>query len=385
MTRWQRCNLTVWSLGLLVLLPLAIVFADDFAPRGPAAPDAAPVETPVDKAISPAGNQFEPAKIIAIVGDEHILMGDILPNVNQALEPYEGKVPPSELEKQREMLIKRLLIGSIENKLVYLDFLRLVPADKVPEIHKNIHKKFDTERVPDLLEKTKLNSSVELDSKLRGYGSSLAKSRRLFTEQVLAHSMVGRNIKIDPEVTHEEMVAHYREHKADYEVPAKVRWEELMADFSKFPSRADTPSRDQAFAAVAAMGNEVLRGAKFDAVAKRGSHGFTSEQGGYHDWTTKGSLRSKVLDEAIFTLPEGRLSQILEDDLGVYIVRVIERRAAGHIPFLEAQVEIKQDIIKKKQDKDRQVYLEKLRKRTPVWTIYDVEGTPLYDPTKNPE
>lgn len=380
LARWQRTFLTLWPLVFLALLPVAWVCADDFAPSSePARDSERAAQQP------PAESQFEPAKIIAIVGDEHILAGDIIPNVNQALEPYEGKAPPSELEKQRTLLMKRLLIGAIETKLIYLDFLRLVPADKVPEIHKNVNKKFDSVRIPELLERTKLSSPVELDTKLRSYGSSLAKSRRLFTEQLLAQSMIGRNTKQDPEVTHEEMLSYYREHKAEYEVPAKVRWEELMADYTKFPEDKGISSYRQAYAAIAAMGNEVLRGAKFDAVARRQSHGFTAEQGGYHDWTTKGSLLSKVVDKAIFSLPEGALSDILEDEKGTYIVRVIERRRAGHIPFVEAQVQIKQEIVKQKQDKDRQAYLDGLRKRTPVWTIFDEEGAPLYDPAKQAE
>lgn len=364
----------VWSVAFLVVLPLATLLADDFAPRTPVVPGDLPAEQPRGEFQPPPENLFEPAKIVATVGDEHILAGDVLPSVNQALEPYAGKAPQSELEKQRVLLMKQLLLGMIETKLLYLDFLRLAPPEKVPEIHKNIHTKFDETRVPELLQKTKLATAAELDAKLRFYGSSLSKSRRLFTEQVLAQSMVGRNIKQNPEVTHEEMLVYYRDHAADYEVPAKARWEELMTQLDKFPDR------DQAWRALAALGNEVLRGARFDAVAMRGSQGFTADQGGYHDWTTKGSLVSKVVDEAIFTLPEGTLSRILEDERGLYIIRVIERREAGRIPFTQAQVEIKPEIIQQKVDKDRQAYLQKLRKRTPVWTIFDEPGAPLFSP-----
>jgi parvulin-like peptidyl-prolyl isomerase len=271
-------------------------------------------------------------------------------------------------------LLKRMLVGAIETKLIYLDFLRLVPPDKVPEIHKKVHKKFDGERVPELLEKAKVASALELDTMLRKYGSSLSKSRRMFTEQVLGHSMVAQIVRQHPEVSHEEMLTHYREHAAEYDLPAKARWEELMVEKIKFPGRSE------AYAALAALGNEVLRGAKFDAVAKRGSQGFTADQGGYHDWTTRGSLVSKVVDDALFTLPEGKLSEILEDDRGFYILRVIERREAGRVPFIEAQVEIKKRLVAAKQDKERQAYLDKLRKRTPVSTIFDEPGAPLYSP-----
>jgi parvulin-like peptidyl-prolyl isomerase len=78
-----------------------------------------------------------------------------------------------------------------------------------------------------------------------------------------------------------------------------------------------------------------------------------------------------VLDEAIFSLPEAKLSQILEDERGLYIVRVTERKPAGRTPFEDAQDEIKEKITDQKKEKQFKAYLEKLRTKTPVWTIYD--------------
>ena len=57
--------------------------------------------------------------------------------------------------------------------------------------------------------------------------------------------------------------------------------------------------------------------------------GPTSHEGGRYDWTTKGSLVSDVIDQAIFSLPVGKLSRILEDEKGFHIVRVIEREDCG--------------------------------------------------------
>ena len=36
-----------------------------------------------------------------------------------------------------------------------------------------------------------------------------------------------------------------------------------------------------------------------------------AENGGYNDWTAKGSLASKRLDEALFSLEPGKLSQVI--------------------------------------------------------------------------
>ena len=75
-------------------------------------------------------------------------------------------------------------------------------------------------------------------------------------------------------------------------------------------------------------------GAPFPEIARSGSDGVTASDGGARDWTTQGSLVSKKLDEALFGLPVGELSPILEDEYGLHIVRVTERegRLSDSVP-----------------------------------------------------
>ena len=63
------------------------------------------------------------------------------------------------------------------------------------------------------------------------------------------------------------------------------------------------------------------------------SQDISATDGGVHSWTNKDSLVSEVLDEAIFTLPVGQLSQILEDKRGFHIVRVVERERSDGDSF----------------------------------------------------
>jgi parvulin-like peptidyl-prolyl isomerase len=78
-----------------------------------------------------------------------------------------------------------------------------------------------------------------------------------------------------------------------------------------------------------------------------------------------------VIDEAVFTLPVGQLSAILDDGQALHIVRVTERTEAGRTPFLEAQVGIKQSLQEERRKREVDEYLAKLKDRTPVWTIFD--------------
>jgi len=94
-----------------------------------------------------------------------------------------------------------------------------------------------------------------------------------------------------------------------------------------------------------------------------------------HDWTSKGSLRSTVLDDALFSpaLPEGKLSQIIEDEEGFHIVRVLNREAAKRVPFSDVQVEIKKRMHDGLQERKRNEYVAKLRDHTPISTVFDAE------------
>ena len=119
------------------------------------------------------------------------------------------------------------------------------------------------------------------------------------------------------------------------------------------------------------MGNAVLSGVPFATVAKRDSEGPTARVGGSHDWTTKGSLVSEVIDEQLFSLPIDTMSDILSDDFGFHIIRVVDRQDAGFIPFTEAQKGIREQIVEEARNEKIQSYLADLKARTYVWNYFD--------------
>jgi hypothetical protein len=53
---------------------------------------------------------------------------------------------------------------------------------------------------------------------------------------------------------------------------------------------------------------------------------------------------------------------------------VVERQDAGRIPFTEAQVGIRDTLIADRRQEATDAYLEKIRQRTPVWTVFDDPG-----------
>ncbi|MCA9247360.1 MAG: peptidyl-prolyl cis-trans isomerase [Planctomycetales bacterium] len=336
------------------------------APYQSPPPAAAPQQT-----ASPA-ELIERGEILAWVGSEPILAGDVLPSVNELLTQNAEQLagaPEVEIEKLKRMLMQREVTRMIDNKLLLLEAKRNIPKENLDGVFQRIGDEFEKSQIDRLYKTTNTSTRSQLDAYLRSLGSSIAQQRQNFQERMLGTQWLRQQVKTETEITHQQMLKYYWEHIDDYEHEAQARWEELSVDFARFNNKAE------AYAKLAELGNAVFQGANFQELAKAESHGLTSAEGGQYDWTTRGALVSEELNRALFTLPVGQLSPILESATSFHIVRVIERVDAGRKPFLEAQVDIKKTLEEEFAKGQLESFLKGLRKDTRVWTVFDDQQT----------
>ena len=365
-----------------------------------------------------AGTLFQPSQIVATVGNQYILYGDVEPAVNQMIGPALAKANPAEraqIEAMKPRLIQQVTRQLVESKLMYLDFERELEAkagrEKMVEIRAEMSKKmrdnFEKQltgmrekmanakpeeiqelakrdpivaRLALLMKENQLETLGDLDRLLRQNGSTLEKQQRAFLETYLGRSTIQEKIKIKTEVSHLEMLNYYREHADDFAVKARARFEILSVKFANFPDKRS------AELAIVQMGNDVIFGTPFPAVAKRSSQDINAAKGGIYDWTNEKSLASDAIDRAIFSQEPGKLSPIIEDEKGLHIVRVIERQPAGFIPFTDAQVKIKELINQQRREAAIKLCLDGMRTKTVVWTIYDADAANVAaKPGANPQ
>jgi parvulin-like peptidyl-prolyl isomerase len=309
----------------------------------------------------------EGAQILAKVGSEVILVGDVLPGANARLAALKDKLSPEDMDVGRVHLMRQLLQAQIEVKLMYLDAIQMVQPEAIPNVERKVGELFEEKQVPKLMKDLQVASRDELENKLRTFGSSLERERRLFLEMLFAQDVQHEKVKVkEEEIPRDDMLQYYREHAKDFEVLAQARWEELMVQSSKYPSPA------AAYDALAQMGNAVQSGTPFAEVAKARSDGLTASKGGVYGWTNQGSLASPILDQALFGLPVGALSQIIEDKVGPHIIRVVERKPAGRVPFADVEDTIRKKIHSERTRRELRAYLEELHKKVPVEISSDV-------------
>ena len=327
-------------------------------------------------------------KLVAIVGNERILAGDMAAIIEPIILENSGKFANKKQENEaRQMLVRQVLPQYVQMKALQQEFFRDIAGNVTPkelqkkkdEIMSKASKAFYDKYVPiELYRRYKVEDLSELEGKLQDKSLSLQIMKNHFLMQVLAMQLEDKYVAESFEIPPGDILAYYEKNIDRWRISARAKWRELVVRFDKHPNRAEADNL------IKQMGNEVvLTGKPFEAVARDSSEGITASSGGKHDWTNQGSLKSEIIDQALFSLPMRRLSQIIEDEVGYHIIEVIEREPARIQDMSEIQTEIRKilsdEIRKDKLDEFR----EKVMDRIPVWSKWpqDIPGSKPLDET----
>lgn len=321
----------------------------------------------VDTSLQPV----DECEVIAKVNGELVLACELLWEANLRIE--ELKVPREHQDDARRQLMQQLLMQKLDLLMLYSDFRRTVPQADLEKIHESLTKPFEEQELPKLMKQVGAEDQRELQRRLVQLGTSLRERREDFFRMMIARSWAQEGLTFSREVTHQQLLDYYHKTAEKYDYPTQAKWEELAVNFGSYPTKSD------AYRAIAGIGNQAFRLVRqqadpaapaFTELAKSSSQGITAKEGGQHDWTSQGALAAERVDEALFTLPPGQMSPILESSTGFHIVRVLERKEAGRTPFTEVQTEIREKIIDQRFTVAVNEKMKKLKAKSHVWTVY---------------
>ena len=129
--------------------------------------------------------------------------------------------------------------------------------------------------------------------------------------------------------------------------------------------------REAAFARMKQAIDALRNGTDFGQVARQFSDGPKRDTGGIWDWTKQGSLADEKFERALFEIPAGKISQPLETSSALVLVKVIERRDAGFVPFEEVQDKINNKLQSESRRDAAQNVIKELNNTATIWTIFD--------------
>jgi len=223
----------------------------------------------------------------------------------------------------------------------------------------------DTELVKKLDQMRKdmnLESMEDLEKAAQTQGVSFEDFKQNLRNQIITQQVIGREVGSRITIGKEDEEKFYQEHQSDLDQPEMVRLSEILVSTEKKPN----DSRDEAAILAAAQEKanhlleEIKKGAKFEDVAKKNSDGPTAAQGGDLGEFKRGTL-AKELEDKVFAMKPGEVSDVTRTKQGFIILKVTEHTEAGVPPLNKIEPRIQDALYMQKLQPALREYLTKLR------------------------
>jgi parvulin-like peptidyl-prolyl isomerase len=183
-------------------------------------------------------------------------------------------------------------------------------------------------------------------------------------EQMAVGMMTSQEVTSRARITPEQVREEYEANKEMYFIPEKVKHSVIV--LNKGTSQTDqTVKMDEA----RKIRQRLIDGADFAETAKEVSEGSRAADGGEYQWLQPKDVRPE-LQETLKTLPAGEISEIIETDDQLYIVKVEARRQPGYKSFDEVRVDIKNALTAKERARLKERWIARLRENNYV-VIYE--------------
>lgn len=303
-------------------------------------------------ALCPVGDAVVVDEILATVDKEAILRSDVMAEIGPLLRDMRQTLAAEAFEQEADKALREALEKAIENKILYREATASGAKIEDKELEERMQKIRD-----------QYPSVEEFNRVVEESGETISDFRERLRKQILAVSYGAakrRQFEKDAIVSESEIAQYYQDHQSEWERPERVRARRIFLQ-----AQQDPAARAKVKAQIAAIKDELALGADFGELAKLHSQGPEASEGGMMGWVNKGDLVGE-LDSALFALPEGGVSDVLETEFGVLILKAEQKEEAGAAPYDEVRTEI-EPILRAEYARERfNAWIGELRKRSLV-------------------
>lgn len=311
-----------------------------------------------------AGRPVKKGEVAASVNGVPIFVDDVLVQIAPEIAHYEKKYSPEEFREFRRQAIAERLQSHIENELLLQALKTKLKEDRLEELKKHINAEFQKE-LDSTMKKMKVSTRGELEAKLHKSGSSIDVLRTGFINRHLAQQYLSSRAMPVSGFDRPDLLEHWKDNPGTYAVPAEVKWRQIQLRYAQHGGKPATKNlADQ-------ICNRLENGEDFATLATEFSDGVTKADGGFWDWTTERSLKSKELDQLLFEMPVGDEIAVLETPDTIEIVMVIDRHLAGYKAFESVQADIKLKLKTKEFTRAVQSLLKELAEKSTIELFID--------------
>ncbi len=305
--------------------------------------------------VAPQSRSIEIDGYAARVNDRVITHGEVreslAPVLPELYRTYQGAQLEAELEKAftraREQLIEQALIMA-----AFSERGGAIPDQYVnDEIKRVISERFkgDEALFEQVLSEQKKTRAEYMDT-----------IREKMAVGMMTNEEVGRRARVTPE----QVRLAYDANAERYAIPEKVKYSVIVLNRGVTPEDRTVKMNE-----AKQLRQQLIEGADFGELATANSEGSRAAEGGAFPWMQPKDARTELRD-TLKNLPAGELSDIVETEEGLYLVKVEARRLPGHKSFNEVRLSIKNTLNAQERARLKTRWIERLKKNNYV-VIYE--------------
>jgi len=174
--------------------------------------------------------------------------------------------------------------------------------------------------------------------------------------------LIREEIAKDAAVSDEEVHAYYAANPELFQMPEEVHARHILL---KLPPGSDEATAAATRAKAEKVLAEARGGADFAELARKHSEGPTGSAGGDLGFLGRGRT-APSFEAAAFTLAPGEVSELVETENGLHIIKVEARRGGDVIPETEASPRIRDYLVGQKVSQALQEHVKALRGRAQI-------------------
>ncbi|MCX5866497.1 MAG: peptidylprolyl isomerase [Proteobacteria bacterium] len=173
--------------------------------------------------------------------------------------------------------------------------------------------------------------------------------RQNLRDDLLIQKLIENSVPVSP-VTGFVVSRYYQRHQDQYQVPVQVRARQIVV-------RTEQEAQ--------AAREELLKGGDFAKLARRLSLSPDAEQGGDLGFFSAGVMPPEF-DQVVFSLPPGKISQVVKSPYGYHLFLVEEVRESKALTEAQVKEKIRELLARETREKSYQDWLQKLKEKAEI-------------------
>ncbi len=269
-------------------------------------------------------------KIAVVVNAEVITQGEIESMMQPIYQQYSVVYSKDELAAKTEEARQNITEQLIDEKLLLSEAKRQnieVTEGEVDERVDETKKRFD--------------SIGDFDAALAEQDLTLSELRQRYKEQLMTKKLIDSRIGSKINITPIEVANYYKKHADEFVQPEEIKLRNILIRLKE-----DVPVTERL-----ALAKDILRrihdGGDFAALAIGYSEGPGASDGGLMGYVKKGDLLPEI-ENVVFAMNEGEVSDIVQTSFGYHIFKVEEKRPEKQMGLSEVRRDVEDAIYRMK-------------------------------------